>query len=162
MALVSSRFWCFICALVIDHRVCVITEDKELKRTLQSLACGKQNKLLLKTPKGRDVENSDVFVFNDDFSARLFRLKVNSIQSKETVSCSFLTSDPLLGIDFACVQAEEQQKTHETVAKDRQYQVCSWSNVSFVQWILFVLNWTLCLCVCVYVCESRLMPQLFG
>ncbi|KAE8713076.1 Cullin-4 [Hibiscus syriacus] len=46
-------------------------EDKELRRTLQSLACGK-------FPKGRDVENDDSFVFNDGFSSPLFRIKVDA------------------------------------------------------------------------------------
>ncbi|KAK9093469.1 hypothetical protein Syun_028380 [Stephania yunnanensis] len=45
-------------------------EDKELRRTLQSLACGKV-RVLQKFPKGRDVEDDDYFVFNDDFSAPL-------------------------------------------------------------------------------------------
>ncbi|KAJ1293300.1 hypothetical protein BS78_01G057100 [Paspalum vaginatum] len=50
-------------------------EDKELRRTLQSLACGKV-RVLQKIPKGRDVEDKDEFVFNDEFSAPLYRIKV--------------------------------------------------------------------------------------
>ncbi|KAK3145863.1 hypothetical protein QOZ80_3BG0258480 [Eleusine coracana subsp. coracana] len=77
-------------------------EDKELRRTLQSLACGKV-RVLQKTPKGRDVEDKDEFVFNDEFSAPLYRIKVNAIQMKETV--------------------EENTSTTERVFQDRQYQV---------------------------------------
>ncbi|CAK7350199.1 unnamed protein product [Dovyalis caffra] len=77
-------------------------EDKELRRTLQSLACGKF-RVLQKLPKGRDVEDDDSFVFNEGFTAPLYRLKVNAIQMKETV--------------------EENTSTTERVFQDRQYQV---------------------------------------
>lgn len=36
--------------------------------------------MLTKEPKGRDVNDSDVFVFNAGFSAQLYRIKINSIQ----------------------------------------------------------------------------------
>ncbi|KAE8708845.1 Cullin-4 [Hibiscus syriacus] len=77
-------------------------EDKELRRTLQSLACGKV-RVLQKFPKGKDVEDDDSFVFNEGFTAPLYRLKVNAIQMKETV--------------------EEHTSTTERVFQDRQYQV---------------------------------------
>nr|CAB3492963.1 unnamed protein product [Digitaria exilis] len=77
-------------------------EDKELRRTLQSLACGKV-RVLQKIPKGRDVDDKDEFVFNEEFSAPLYRIKVNAIQMKETV--------------------EENTSTTERVFQDRQYQV---------------------------------------
>ncbi|MBA0778277.1 hypothetical protein Gotri_006156 [Gossypium trilobum] len=77
-------------------------EDKELRRTLQSLACGKV-RVLQKLPKGRDVEDNDSFIFNDGFTAPLYRIKVNAIQMKETV--------------------EENTSTTERVFQDRQYQV---------------------------------------
>ncbi|KAK6150064.1 hypothetical protein DH2020_017589 [Rehmannia glutinosa] len=77
-------------------------EDKELRRTLQSLSCGKF-RVLNKIPKGRDVEDEDTFVFNDQFNAPLYRIKVNAIQMKETV--------------------EENTSTTERVFQDRQYQV---------------------------------------
>lgn len=59
-------------------------EDSELGRTLQSLACGK-SRVLNKAPKGKEVEPSDRFSFNADFKAKLFRIKINQIQMKETV-----------------------------------------------------------------------------
>ena len=52
---------------------------------MQSLACGKA-RVLLKSPKGREVEDGDVFSFNADFQNKLFRIKINQIQMKETVS----------------------------------------------------------------------------
>ncbi|XP_062907313.1 cullin-4A-like isoform X3 [Mobula hypostoma] len=77
-------------------------EDGELRRTLQSLACGKA-RVLNKVPKGKDVEDGDKFIFNDDFKHKLFRIKINQIQMKETV--------------------EEQTSTTERVFQDRQYQI---------------------------------------
>ncbi|XP_051869270.1 cullin-4A-like isoform X1 [Pristis pectinata] len=77
-------------------------EDSELRRTLQSLACGKA-RVLNKVPKGKDVEDGDKLMFNDDFKHKLFRIKINQIQMKETV--------------------EEQTSTTERVFQDRQYQI---------------------------------------
>lgn len=59
-------------------------EDSELRRTLQSLACGKA-RVLTKIPKSKDVEDGDKFSCNDDFKHKLFRIKINQIQMKETV-----------------------------------------------------------------------------
>ncbi|KAK7805729.1 hypothetical protein U0070_010950 [Myodes glareolus] len=77
-------------------------EDSELRRTLQSLACGKA-RVLIKSPKGKEVEDGDKFIFNGDFKHKLFRIKINQIQMKETV--------------------EEQVSTTERVFQDRQYQI---------------------------------------
>ncbi|XP_072902175.1 cullin-4A-like isoform X1 [Hemitrygon akajei] len=77
-------------------------EDSELRRTLQSLACGKA-RVLNKVPKGKDVEDGDKLIFNDEFKHKLFRIKINQIQMKET--------------------AEEQTSTTERVFQDRQYQI---------------------------------------
>uniref|UniRef100_A0A8C2WXS7 Cullin 4B n=1 Tax=Cyclopterus lumpus TaxID=8103 RepID=A0A8C2WXS7_CYCLU len=77
-------------------------EESELRRTLQSLACGKA-RVLTKIPKSKDVEDGDKFSCNDDFKHKLFRIKINQIQMKETV--------------------EEQASTTERVFQDRQYQI---------------------------------------
>ncbi|XP_024139562.1 cullin-4B [Oryzias melastigma] len=77
-------------------------EDGELRRTLQSLACGKA-RVLTKIPKSKDVEDGDKFSCNNDFKHKLFRIKINQIQMKETV--------------------EEQASTTERVFQDRQYQI---------------------------------------
>lgn len=75
--------------------------DAEVKRTLQSLACAKY-KVLTKTPKGRDVNETDTFAFNAKFTDDRFRLKINQIQLKET--------------------KEENKETHKRVAADRHYE----------------------------------------
>lgn len=54
---------------------------------MQSLACGKA-RVLIKNPKGKEVEDGDKFIFNGDFKHKLFRIKINQIQMKETV-CTF-------------------------------------------------------------------------
>ncbi|XP_073957721.1 cullin-4A-like [Choristoneura fumiferana] len=77
-------------------------EEGELRRTLQSLACGKA-RVLTKAPRGREVANTDHFCFNADFTNKLFRIKINQIQMKET--------------------SEEQKATEERVFQDRQYQI---------------------------------------
>jgi cullin-4 len=74
----------------------------ELKRTLQSLACGKI-RVLQKSPRGKEVEDEDKLEYNSGFSYKLFRIKINQVQLKETV--------------------EENQSTHERVFQDRQYQI---------------------------------------
>lgn len=63
-------------------------EDGELRRTLQSLACGKA-RVLNKNPRGKDVEDGDRFNFNNEFKHKLFRIKINQIQMKETVPLPF-------------------------------------------------------------------------
>ncbi|XP_018014430.2 cullin-4A [Hyalella azteca] len=85
-----------------DIKALTNIDDGNLKRTLQSLACGKA-RVLTKTPRGKDVEDSDVFHYNADFTNQLFRIRINQIQLKETV--------------------EEQLKTEERVYQDRQYQI---------------------------------------
>lgn len=86
----------------LDIKIATRIEDSELKRTLQSLACGKA-RVLHKSPKGKDVEDGDKFQFNDDFKHKLYRIKINQIQMKET--------------------QEENTSTTERVFHDRQYQV---------------------------------------
>eukprot|EP00057_Strongylocentrotus_purpuratus_P020004 XP_011674478.1 PREDICTED: cullin-4A-like [Strongylocentrotus purpuratus] len=77
-------------------------EDSELRRTLQSLACGKA-RVIVKLPKGREIEDGDKFLFANEFKHKLFRIKINQVQMKETV--------------------EEQVTTQERVFQDRQYQI---------------------------------------
>lgn len=69
-------------------------EDAELRRTLQSLACGKK-KVLLKKPPGRDVNDGDAFVINDGFEDKGTVVHINSIQSKETVRVCFSSASGL-------------------------------------------------------------------
>jgi len=76
--------------------------DKDLKRALQSLACGKI-RVLNKANKGSDVADDERFEFNSRFKAKLIRLKINAIQMKET--------------------KEEKAATDEHVFRNRQYQI---------------------------------------
>ncbi|KAG0099021.1 Cullin-3 [Podila epicladia] len=60
--------------------------DEHLKRTLQSVACGKF-KILIKEPKSREIDDTDQFTFNAGFSEKLTRIKIQTIASKvETVA----------------------------------------------------------------------------
>ncbi|XP_037089322.1 cullin-4A-like [Pollicipes pollicipes] len=77
-------------------------EPDELRRTVQSLACGKA-RVIQKLPRGKEVNPGDKFVFNRDFTHQLYRIKINQIQLKETI--------------------EEQKDTEERVFQDRQYQI---------------------------------------
>ena len=54
----------------------------DLKRALQSLACAKF-KILRKEPVGRDVDDSDSFSFNEDFSAKQLRFKVGTVSAQK-------------------------------------------------------------------------------
>merc|ERR1719192_3166570 len=77
-------------------------EDKELRRALQSLACGKA-RVLQKVPRGKDINDGDKFQFNDQFSHPLCHIRINQVQLNET--------------------KEENKATEERVFQDRQYQI---------------------------------------
>lgn len=88
----------------LDIKVRVGLDDKELIRTLQSLACGKaENRVLLKSPKGKDVIPTDIFKINDSFQNLKKIVRINQIQMKET--------------------AEENKATHERVIQDRSFEI---------------------------------------
>lgn len=67
------------------------TEEIELKRTLQSLACGKA-RVLHKNPKGKEIDDSDSFTHAEDFKHKLYRIKINQVQMKETVSYFYMVN----------------------------------------------------------------------
>ncbi|KLT38707.1 Cullin-domain-containing protein [Cutaneotrichosporon oleaginosum] len=77
--------------------------DSDLQRTLQSLACGKY-RVLTKTPKGREVNLSDTFAFNDGFTSPLARIKIMQIASKVETP-------------------KEREETQEMVDEERKHQV---------------------------------------
>ncbi|KHN74086.1 Cullin-4B [Toxocara canis] len=77
-------------------------ETNELERTLQSLACGKL-RVLLKTPRGKDIKPKDRLTFNEECNDRLYRIRICQVQMKET--------------------AEEHSQTEEQIFQDRQYQI---------------------------------------
>ncbi|KDN52391.1 Cullin-domain-containing protein [Tilletiaria anomala UBC 951] len=64
-----------------DIRTSTNIAEAELKRALQSLACAKY-KVLLKEPKGRDVNETDKFYFNINFTAPLARIKIAQIVAR--------------------------------------------------------------------------------
>ncbi|CAF2141394.1 unnamed protein product [Rotaria magnacalcarata] len=76
--------------------------EPELKRTLQSLACGKI-RLLNKKPMSKDINSDDLFSLNTSFEHKLIRIKINQVQLKET--------------------PEENSSTTERVVQDRHYQI---------------------------------------
>eukprot|EP01088_Endostelium_zonatum_P001036 TRINITY_DN11302_c0_g1_i1.p1 TRINITY_DN11302_c0_g1~~TRINITY_DN11302_c0_g1_i1.p1 ORF type:complete len:816 (-),score=187.13 TRINITY_DN11302_c0_g1_i1:7-2454(-) len=78
------------------------TEEKELKRGLWSLSCGKL-RILTKEPKGSEIGEEDVFTWNEKFRHKMYRIPANAIQITET--------------------AEENDKVKKEIAQDRQYQI---------------------------------------
>ncbi|KAH9820498.1 Cullin [Melampsora americana] len=68
---------------------------EEAVRTLQSLACGKV-RVLVKTPKGKDVNLTDWFSLNPDFKHDNFKIKINQIQFKETLNERKSTTDKVV------------------------------------------------------------------
>ncbi|CRK95544.1 CLUMA_CG009009, isoform A [Clunio marinus] len=75
----------------------------EYQNVFTKFYLNKHTRVLTKMPKSREVEDKDKFKFNNEFTAKLFRIKINSIQMKET--------------------NEEQKATEERVYQDRQYQI---------------------------------------
>lgn len=73
----------------------------ELKRVLQSLACGKF-RILTKDPKSRDVNETDKFYFNDAFTSPLAKIKIQQIANRVETS-------------------EEGKETRLKVEEDRKY-----------------------------------------
>ena len=57
---------------------------------------------LTKHPKGRDINATDTFTINPDFSHPKYRVKINQVQLKET--------------------KEENKETHIRVAEDRNFE----------------------------------------
>lgn len=89
-------FFTHSCTQLLMH-----VDDGELRRTMQSLACAKY-RILTKTPRGKDVNDTDTFTVNLNFHDAKYRIKINQIQAKET--------------------KEENKETHERVAADRNYE----------------------------------------
>jgi cullin 4 len=75
--------------------------EPEVKRTLQSLACAKLQPLK-KQPRGREINPTDTFTLNPDFTHPKYRVKINQVQLKET--------------------KEENKETHIRVAEDRNFE----------------------------------------
>ncbi|KAA1467488.1 Cullin-domain-containing protein [Dentipellis sp. KUC8613] len=76
--------------------------EQELRRNLQSLACAKF-KVLKKHPHGRDVNVSDSFSFNSDFSSPLQKIKISTVSAKVETG-------------------EERKETQDRVDEERRHQ----------------------------------------
>lgn len=78
--------------------------ETDLQRSLLSLSCSKV-RILTKEPKTGEISHTVEFSYNKDFVAKLFRLKINTIQLKEPAA------------------AEESTAITAKVLEDRQIQI---------------------------------------
>jgi len=67
-----------------DIKARIGLNDPELKRILQSLACGKK-KVLRKLPPGKEVADTDVFQVNSDFTDPRHKVFIPNIAHQETL-----------------------------------------------------------------------------
>lgn len=79
--------------------------DPELKRQLQSIACAKF-KVLKKHPPSRDIDETDSFTFNTDFTAPTQRIKISTISAMTKVE-----------------NTEERKETMDRVEEQRKHQI---------------------------------------
>ncbi|KAK8758914.1 hypothetical protein V5799_003453 [Amblyomma americanum] len=57
--------------------------EKDLVRALQSLAMGKPTqRILIKSPKTKEIEPSHTFTVNDSFTSKLYRVKIQAVAAK--------------------------------------------------------------------------------
>lgn len=77
--------------------------DSELQRHLQSLACAKY-KILKKHPPSRDVDTSDSFSFNHEFSSDLRKIKISTVVSKVETG-------------------DERKETRDRIDEERRHQI---------------------------------------
>ncbi|KAG2378507.1 hypothetical protein C9374_008146 [Naegleria lovaniensis] len=92
-----------------------IEDAKEFMLTMQSLTLHKV-KVLKKERKGTDIKEDDVFYVNDEFTHSLTKIKVNSLQLKETKKERTETTEKVLldrsyVIDAAIVRIMKARKT---------------------------------------------------
>lgn len=76
----------------------------DLKRNLQSLACVKGKNVLRKEPMSKDIEEEDVFIFNDKFISKLHKVKIGTVSAQKE-------SEP------------EKQETRQRIEDDRKPQI---------------------------------------
>ena len=62
-----------------------ISDDDELRRIFQSLTLG-EVRLLSKSPKSKEVNDSNEFHYSKHFKHKLCRIKINQIQIREIVN----------------------------------------------------------------------------
>lgn len=76
----------------------------DLKRSLQSLACVKGRNVLRKEPMSKEVNDDDVFVFNDKFTSKLLKVKIGTVSAQRE-------SEP------------EKHETRQRIEDDRKPQI---------------------------------------
>ena len=61
--------------------------DRELTRALQPLSVGKASqRILVKTPKSKEIEPSHTFQINDSFSSAFHRIKIQQVSVRSVGS----------------------------------------------------------------------------
>ncbi|KAL3255911.1 hypothetical protein MRX96_046646 [Rhipicephalus microplus] len=79
--------------------------EKDLVRALQSLAMGKPSqRILIKSPKTKEIEPSHTFTVNDSFTSKLYRVKIQAVAAKGE-------SEP------------ERNETRSKVDEDRKHEI---------------------------------------
>ncbi|CAK9233536.1 unnamed protein product [Sphagnum troendelagicum] len=76
----------------------------DLQRSLQSLACVKGKNVLRKEPMSKDISEDDVFLVNDKFSSKFYKVKISTVVAQKE-------SEP------------EKQETRQKVEEDRKPQI---------------------------------------
>lgn len=76
----------------------------DLKRCLQSLALVKGKNVLRKEPLGKDILDTDVFIFNSKFQSKLYKVKVGTVTAQKEGE-------------------SEKQETRHKVEEDRKPQI---------------------------------------
>ena len=62
--------------------------DRELTRALQPLSVGKASqRILVKTPKSKEIEPSHTFQINDSFSSAFHRIKIQQVSVPQCPQC---------------------------------------------------------------------------
>ncbi|TRY73733.1 hypothetical protein TCAL_06696 [Tigriopus californicus] len=80
--------------------------DRDLTRALQPLAIGKASqRILLKSPKSKEIEGSHVFTVNDSFSSQFHRVKIQQASARQG------ESEP------------ERSETKKKVDEDRKHEI---------------------------------------
>ncbi|PWA94803.1 Cullin [Artemisia annua] len=76
----------------------------DLKRCLQSMACVKGKNVLKKEPMSKDIEEEDVFLVNDKFTSKFYKVKIGTVVAQKE-------SEP------------EKVETRQRVDEDRKPQI---------------------------------------
>jgi cullin 3 len=92
-------------------------EPRELKRTLQTLACAKY-RVLTKTPRGKDVNEADTFAFNAAFANKAINFKISNVvvrdnEERRAETLGRVEDDRKLVIEATIVRVMKSRKRLE-------------------------------------------------